>query len=64
MTAARACALRRVVLVGFRSSQNYFSVMPAKAGIHVLLCGRDVDGRDIGELSDAVLRTAKPGHDE
>src|SRR5580704_6376605 len=25
---------------------------------------RDVDGRDIGERSDAVLRTAMPGHDE
>jgi len=23
-----------------------------------------VDGRDIGEQSDAVLRTAMPGHDE
>jgi hypothetical protein len=38
--------------------------MPAKAGIHVLLGGKDVDGRGIGELSDAVLRTAMPGHDE
>jgi hypothetical protein len=25
---------------------------------------KDVDGRDIGERSDAVLRTALPGHDE
>src|SRR3954452_18623778 len=25
---------------------------------------QDVDGRDIGEQSDAVLRTAMPGHDE
>src|SRR5262249_34363335 len=25
---------------------------------------KDVDGRDISELSDAVLRTAMPGHDE
>jgi len=34
-------------------------------GIHVLLRGaKDVDGRDIGERSDAVLRTAMPGHDE
>jgi hypothetical protein len=24
---------------------------------------QDVDGRDIGERSDAVLRTAMPGHD-
>jgi hypothetical protein len=23
-----------------------------------------VDGRDIGERSDAVLRTAMPGHDD
>src|SRR5580658_6435013 len=38
--------------------------MPANAGIHVFLtCGKDVDGRDIGERSDAVLRTAMPGHD-
>jgi len=33
-------------------------------GIHVFLFAkRDVDGRDIGERSDAVLRTAMPGHD-
>jgi hypothetical protein len=34
-------------------------------GIHVLLLFQelDVDGRDIGERSDAVLRTAMPGHD-
>jgi urease subunit beta len=40
--------------------------MPALvAGIHVLLPGgKDVDGRDTGERSDAVLRTAMPGHDE
>src|ERR1700704_3274177 len=25
---------------------------------------KDVDGRDIGERSDAVLRTAMPGHDD
>ena len=32
--------------------------------IHVLLSTKkDVDGRDIGERSDAVLRTAMPGHD-
>jgi hypothetical protein len=38
--------------------------MPAKAGIHVFLRRKqDVDGRDIGERSDAVLRTAMPGHD-
>jgi hypothetical protein len=37
--------------------------MPAKAGIHVFATRQDVDGRDIGERSDAVLRTAKPGHD-
>jgi hypothetical protein len=39
--------------------------MPALvAGIHVLITRRkDVDGRDIGERSDAVLRTAMPGHD-
>jgi hypothetical protein len=27
-------------------------------GIHVLAAGEDVDGRDIGGRSDAVLRTA------
>jgi hypothetical protein len=32
-------------------------------GIHVLAAREDVDGRDIGERSDAVLRTAMPGHD-
>ena len=35
-------------------------------GIHVLLerVKEDVDGRDIGERSNAVLRTTMPGHDE
>jgi hypothetical protein len=34
-------------------------------GIHVFLDAdaEDVDGRDIGSGSDAVLRTAMPGHD-
>jgi hypothetical protein len=34
-------------------------------GIHVLepLSKKGVDGRDIGEQSDAVLRTVMPGHD-
>ncbi len=32
-------------------------------GIHVLLRKKVVEGRDIGERSDAVLRTAMPGHD-
>ena len=33
-------------------------------GIHVLLCyKKGVDGRDIGERSDAVIRPAMPGHD-
>jgi len=44
------------------------TVMPGLVpGIHVLASTneqRDVDGRDIGERSDAVLRTALPGHDE
>jgi hypothetical protein len=30
-------------------------------GIHALFV-KDVDGRDIGEQSDAVLRTTIPGH--
>src|SRR3954468_15932270 len=35
-------------------------------GIHVLVprVKKVVDGRDIGERSDAVLRTAMPGHDD
>jgi hypothetical protein len=35
-------------------------------GIHVLLAStkEDVDGRIIGERSDAVLRTSMSGHDE
>lgn len=43
------------------------SVMPGSMpGIHVLGHHRfqDVDDRDIGELSNAVLRTAIPGHDD
>jgi hypothetical protein len=32
-------------------------------GIHVFE-PKVVDGRDIGEQSDAVLRTTMPGHDE
>jgi hypothetical protein len=36
-------------------------------GIHAFLFFTDtkqgMDGRDIGERSDAVLRTAMPGHD-
>jgi hypothetical protein len=32
-------------------------------GIHVLATKQGVDGRDIGERSDAVLRTAMPSHD-
>jgi hypothetical protein len=31
--------------------------------IHALLTDEDVDARDKGERSDAVLRTAMPGHD-
>jgi hypothetical protein len=31
--------------------------------IHAFLCNQGVDARDIGERSDAVLRTAKRGHD-
>jgi hypothetical protein len=42
------------------------AVMPGLVpGIHVFHAEkRDVDGRDIGERSDAVLRTAMPDHDE
>jgi hypothetical protein len=32
-------------------------------GIHALATKKDVDGRDVGERSDAVLRTAMPGLD-
>jgi hypothetical protein len=37
--------------------------MPANAGTHVFATKEDVDARHIGERSDAVLRTAMPGHD-
>ena len=42
------------------------NVMPGLVpGIHALLCDKEgVDGRNIGERSDAVLRTAMSGHDE
>jgi len=43
------------------------SVMPSLVpGIHALSYRheKDMDGRDMGERSDAVLRTAMPGHDE
>ena len=33
-------------------------------GIHVLAAKKNVDGRDIGERSDAVLRTTMHGHDD
>jgi hypothetical protein len=34
-------------------------------GLRVVLgAPKDVDGRDTGERSDAVLRPAMPGHDE
>src|ERR1051325_8296525 len=43
----------------------WHSVMPAHAGIPPFLHnGQDADGRDIGERSDAVLRTAMPGDDD
>jgi phosphoribosylanthranilate isomerase len=50
-----------------RAARMFNSVMPGLVpGIHV--CGttskQDVDGRDVGEQSDAVLRTAMPGRDE
>ncbi len=39
-------------------------VMPGLVpGIHVFIPPTDVDGRDIGERGDAILRTAMPGHD-
>src|SRR5262249_1681906 len=39
-------------------------VMPGLVpGIDVFAGGQGVDGRDVGEGSDAVLRTAMPGHD-
>src|SRR5262249_13633675 len=53
------------------------TIARARRGVPVSSCPRtrastscsrakkqDVDGRDIGERSDAVLRTAMPGHDE
>src|ERR1700722_9549734 len=52
-----------------RSADTYEVVhsvflVPANTGIHVLPAAKKVvDGRDIGERSDAVLRTAMPGRD-
>jgi hypothetical protein len=40
-------------------------VMPGlEPGIHERHSGASVDGRVIGERSDAVLRTAMPSHDD
>jgi phosphoribosylanthranilate isomerase len=50
-----------------RAARAVNDVMPGLVpGIHVSRNSskQDVDGRDIGEQSDAVLRTAMPGHDE
>jgi phosphoribosylanthranilate isomerase len=50
-----------------RAARAFHGVMPGLVpGIHVCRSKskQDVDGRDIGEQSDAVLRTAMPGHDE
>ena len=58
-----SCGLNKTIY----TTRSFNPVMPALvAGIHVFLAARkqDVDGRDIGERSDAVLRTAMPGHDE
>jgi len=44
---------------------SMFVMLGLAPGIHVFRATtRDVDGRDIGERSDAVLRTARPSHDE
>jgi phosphoribosylanthranilate isomerase len=50
-----------------RAARVFNGVMPGLVpGIHVYRDNskQDVDGRDIGEQSDAVLRTTMPGHDE
>src|SRR3954470_6638330 len=36
----------------------------SRASMSYRRCTKGVDGRDIGERSDAVLRTTMPGHDE
>ena len=42
-----------------------FQMVGIASGIQVFRAAKkDVDGRDIGERSDAVLRTARPGHDD
>jgi len=53
--------MRRLV----EAADRILSVMPGLVpGIHVFRPAKqDVDGRDIGERSDAVLWTAMPGHD-
>jgi hypothetical protein len=59
--------------VSFGRARNTITVVPAYAGTTLRVLRRlrikmdvvkYVDGRDIGEQSDAVLRTAMPGHDE
>jgi phosphoribosylanthranilate isomerase len=50
-----------------RAARAFNSVMPGLGpGSPLCLSGskKNVDGRDIGEQSDAVLPTAMPGHDE
>jgi phosphoribosylanthranilate isomerase len=50
-----------------RAARAVSGVMPGLVpGIHICPSSskQDVDGRDIGEQSDAVLPTAVPGHDE
>ena len=55
--------------MSFRGAGKHLpSVMPGLVpGIHAFLVSQakkqGMDGRDIGERSDAVLRTAMPGHD-
>jgi len=53
-----------MLTIAMRMGTQLQFVMPAQADIHVfIVLGEDVDGRDIGKRSDAVLGTAMPGHD-
>jgi hypothetical protein len=51
-----------IILRGMGLTQSLVFVMAGlDPAIHVFLCNQDVDGRHIGERSDAVLRTLWPG---
>ena len=65
MTALKFTLMTLSVMPGHSRPKDGVASLAYVPGIHALLCDQEgVDGRDIGERSDAVLRTAMPGHDE